>query len=275
MDYGGNSAFGGDFFHQEDDYTRSADLSAVSGALIGGFPNQFLADSKTKHLVPHADVLVRDAGASPSVAQIVAEASHEWFDAGSLAPPLPTDPFFHLEHTTVFLSGGSAACIGNLLLSCLDVEATATVVKVSPVKFAIKAKFECQRFNCEMKVRVYRQGECHAVEFQRREGDVFLFTAFFDHAALCLKARTPSGNGLRAVSHLRVHASSSCGLHVGEGAAKTELVMLPLLRFGMDGPRFGFPSEALSGLRPASNQQILESDTERDFWGPLAITVAE
>lgn len=182
MDSGDDSGFGGDFYHQEDNYTRSAVLTAIPDAL-SSFRDDFLEDAKTKKptAAVHADAFVGDAEEPQMATHIVAETRHTWFDEDTLAPALPTDSFFQLEQTTVFLGDrcGSAASIGNRLLSYFDAEATATVVKVSPVKFAMKAKLECQGFSCELKVRMYRQGAGHAVEFQRRDGEVFVFTSFF------------------------------------------------------------------------------------------------
>lgn len=99
--------------------------------------------------------------------------------------------------------------------------------------------------------------------------------AFFDRAASHLKAKTPSGSGLRAVSHLKAKAMPSGGPCVGEGVGDAELVILPILRFGADASKFGFPSEAPLGHCSIPDHRSLELDAERSFWGPLATTVTD
>lgn len=99
-------------------------------------------------------------------------------------PPLPpSDDFFTFMVTTLFVSGISAARIGNLLLDFLVAGALARLEKVSPDKFSIKAELrvdEC--LSCMLKIRLYRKESELAVEFRRCSGDSVIFNACFQEA---------------------------------------------------------------------------------------------
>lgn len=198
---GSGGTFEGDFDSQDDNYTRSANLSAVQESCQGIFFDEVSAE--------------RNAGKRFTGVRAVSQAGHLWFEDGMLAPPLPTDPLFRLGPTTVFISDGCASAdgIGNSLCAYFDAEAAATITKVSSNKFAIKAEIECQGFRCELKVRVYRQPLGHVVEFQRRDGDAFVFAMFYERA----KAQLGCVGAPRGVPVSR------------EEIAETEMVILPPL----------------------------------------------
>lgn len=201
-----DSVFEGDCYRQDDEHTRSADPSATAEIVSGVIFGEFSTERNAKH---------RFGGM-----QVASHASHIWFGEGNSAPLLPTDPLFRLEATTVFIGDGcsSAVDIANRLAACFDAEATATIIKVSPAKFAFKAEIECQGFRCELKARVYRQETGHVVEFQRRDGDAFVFAGIYQRTASQL---------------MQVWASHNAPFP-GEVTADTELVILPPLQIFQD-----------------------------------------
>lgn len=200
---GCDCAFEGDVHCQDACRSRNAVSSGIPEFFGGGVAEELHADHEAKESFTRT-------WAGPPARQI-------WFEGGTSAPPLPTDPMFRLETTTLLIGAGhtSAACIGNSLLAYLDVEATAVIVKVSPLKFTLKAQVECQGFRCELKVRVYSLETGHAVEFQRRDGDVFVFASIYQ----------------RASSQL-MHVWASCDApFLGIDIPDTEFVIFPPLQF--------------------------------------------
>jgi len=214
-------AFGSDFYHQEDSHTRSAVLSAIPADALGGYLSCFSGEEE--EVIPGGEEDANDADdaknkhkrSTAGLLRLGSRASHLWFKLGTLAPVLPLDTFFRLEATTVFLGngGGSAGGIGNLLLAYFDAGGMAAVDKVSPVKFAFKSTIEHLGFYCEVKVRMYRHGSGHAVEFQRRDGDLVLFTRVYQ----------------RAASHLKAILSMHEVPFAEVGIADTEMIILPPL----------------------------------------------
>lgn len=105
------------------------------------------------------------------------------FDEVDTPPSTPTDDFFTFMVTTLFVSGISAARIGNVLLDFFVASALARLEKVSPRQFSIKAEVRVdESLSCMLKIRLYRkESEC-AVEFRRCSGDSVLFNACFRQA---------------------------------------------------------------------------------------------
>jgi len=99
-------------------------------------------------------------------------------------PPWPpADRFFTFMVTTLFVSGISAARIGNVLLDYLVATAHARLEKFNPQKFSIKADVRVDEYlSCILKIRLYRkESEC-VVEFRRCSGDSLLFNVCFRQA---------------------------------------------------------------------------------------------
>jgi len=93
---------------------------------------------------------------------------------------IPSDPFFELEETTVFLSLESITPehIGNQILNLFHFF-SAEIVKVDLQKFTIRAKAFVSDAISEVKVRMYRHSTGCAVEFQKCSGDGFAFAALY------------------------------------------------------------------------------------------------
>lgn len=99
-------------------------------------------------------------------------------------PPLtPADGFFTFMVTTLFVSGISAARIGNLLLEYLLATSLAQF-EVRPESFSIKANVKVdEELCCLLKIRLYRQeSDEFAVEFRRCRGDSVVFSTCFQQA---------------------------------------------------------------------------------------------
>ena len=103
--------------------------------------------------------------------------------------PLPTDPFFKLESTTIHVEEQSPQKIWNCLIGFLSNGIISNVLKISPQKFAIKSEFFMNSLFCVIKIRIYDTGpHAHAIEFQRRSGDSICFIQVFRKAVACLSA---------------------------------------------------------------------------------------
>lgn len=111
--------------------------------------------------------------------KMVAGAGPERFKEADAPPPMPTNPLFRLETTTVRVlpdnMGGSY--IGDVLLEFLDKKVVSTILKINRRKYTIKAHVFLDHIMCTLKIRVYEQpsGGTYAVEFQRRSGDAVVF----------------------------------------------------------------------------------------------------
>jgi len=103
-------------------------------------------------------------------------------------PPLPTDPFFSLEEANTLRLTLSRkfepSKIGNDLLDFLENSVSAAILKVRPMKFAVKANVFVDNRMCTVKARVYHTGGSeYALEMQRRSGDGVAFDVAFKKAA--------------------------------------------------------------------------------------------
>lgn len=201
------------------------------------------------------------------------------FDEGIIPPATPSDPLFQFEATTAFVEiGPSSADLGNSLLALFASEATASVTKVTPKKCTMKVHIDCQGFVCELKVRLYQHPKGHAVEFQRRTGELFVFMAIYNRSAEHLRALAalPVGTLLEDqfqsfASDVLLPNSRACPRELR--CEPAELVMLPLLTLHQDASRLGaFPCEAPAGLAalPAGDAGNTAGHGN-SYWGPLAL----
>jgi len=112
----------------------------------------------------------------------------ERFPESQRPPPLPTDPFFELEEVTTLRFSLNPkfepSKIGNDLLDFLEDSVSASILKVRPVKFTVKANVFIESRMCTIKARVYHtSGSEYALEVQRRSGDAVVFNTTFQKAA--------------------------------------------------------------------------------------------
>lgn len=104
-----------------------------------------------------------------------------------LPPKPPSSQHFTFAPTTVFLEGRAPQQIAESVVDFLTSQVVASVTKVRPEKYTIKAEVFVQAVSCTIKVRVYDYEGKYAVELQRRSGDAFilqstycLLAAFFE-----------------------------------------------------------------------------------------------
>lgn len=163
---------------------------------------------------------------------------------GLVPPELPTDPFFQLEATAIYLANSNAHAVWHDLLEFFDGHVTASVTKVSPNKFALKADLYSEEHTmCSLKARIYtcQKQDSLVVEFQRREGDGVAFSKGFRHASTYLKSRP----GSSCIKEYRVDGPSA--FDAGKEAANAPLgPVLDLARLGAD--QTGPKAEAAAAL---------------------------
>lgn len=266
------SAFGGDFQCDDDDVHRGTVLGAAGGDGFAGacdFGDPFSCPTKEE----------KSFGVEGQTMFLSGERGLWRFDEGVAPPASPSDPLFQFEATTTFVKiGPSPAKLANSLLAFFASEATASVTKVTPKKCTMKVHIDCQGFVCELKVRLYQHPEGHAVEFQRRTGEIFVFAAIYNRAADHLKAladflaRTvPEDQFDSFASESLLPSSLACKgeLH----CEPTELVMLPLLMMHQDANLLSaFPCEAPTGLAtPPADDLGSTAAHGNSYWGPLAL----
>lgn len=104
------------------------------------------------------------------------------FQEVDMPPATPADGLFSFMVTTLFVSGISAARIGNILLDFLVTQAVARL-QIKREKFSIKAEARVDEYlSCLLKIRLYQQDSECAVEFRRCSGDCVVFNACFQQA---------------------------------------------------------------------------------------------
>jgi len=115
---------------------------------------------------------------------------NERFTEADIPPPVPTDPLFRFQATTLFLSVAKPFHLGNQLLDFFSrgCDLVATVTKVNQRKFAIKVDVFWGNIMCSLKVHIYQdlQRQSCAVEFQRRGGDAASFVDAYEQASAFL-----------------------------------------------------------------------------------------
>jgi hypothetical protein len=100
------------------------------------------------------------------------------------APPaIPTDPYFKLEPTTLYVTSSAPHTIGNVLLDFFEFEVPSTFQKVNRTKFSIKADVFDKFVMSTIKVKVFAQEKTRfAIEFQYRKGDRMAFNNTYQKA---------------------------------------------------------------------------------------------
>jgi hypothetical protein len=177
--------------------TESSQHLDITGSLLGqalpGLPSM-LAWHLPAPQSPLSSLLRGLLGGESSDQQVGSQMDAPRFLEFDTPPSTPNDNFFRFMVTTLFVSGISAARIGNLLLDFLVATAVARLEKVNSGKFSIKAEVRVDEYlSCMLKIRLYRrESEC-AVEFRRCSGDSVLFNACFreawDKLVTCGEAR--------------------------------------------------------------------------------------
>merc|ERR1711959_647819 len=90
----------------------------------------------------------------------------------------------------VSVEGASPHEIGNRVLTFLRSQVVASITKVRPAKYTVRADVFEDGAACALKVRLYQVGDAparYSVEFQRRSGCAFAFSKVYKRAADFLK----------------------------------------------------------------------------------------
>merc|ERR1719335_1262705 len=102
----------------------------------------------------------------------------ERFQPSHVPPAPPASQHFSLQLTTLFVESIAPHQIGNSLLDFLDSQVVASISKVRPRKFSLRADVLEVGILCSLKVRVYQVSGApvrYAIEFQRRSGCALTF----------------------------------------------------------------------------------------------------
>jgi hypothetical protein len=106
-------------------------------------------------------------------------AESELFQEHHIPPKPPSSSHFAFAHTTLFLEGCEPKQIGETVVDFLTSQVVASVTKVTPQKYSIKAEVFVEAVSCTIKVRVYEHDGKYAVEVVRRSGDAFVLQSTF------------------------------------------------------------------------------------------------
>jgi len=202
----GTAWLAGDFYRENDDVTRGVTLGAAlpiddSFGLkhtAGGSCDFYAAPPVVRGLNLGSDLdfglgadLLQPPGWDLSKssygdipAPLQASAQNKRFSDGDTPLQTPTDPFFTFEITTLFVLCDRPASLMNCLLEFLTTEVVASISKVNPIKFCIKADVFIDHVMCTLKARGYQQepGKV-ALEIQRRSGDAIAFAGIYQRAS--------------------------------------------------------------------------------------------
>eukprot|EP00746_Dinoflagellata_sp_MGD_P168452 gnl/MRDRNA2_/MRDRNA2_99937_c0_seq1.p1 gnl/MRDRNA2_/MRDRNA2_99937_c0~~gnl/MRDRNA2_/MRDRNA2_99937_c0_seq1.p1 ORF type:complete len:439 (-),score=83.08 gnl/MRDRNA2_/MRDRNA2_99937_c0_seq1:469-1785(-) len=96
------------------------------------------------------------------------------FDEHHVPPRPPSSTHFFFAPTTFFVEGCSPQQIGKSLVAFLTTEIVASVTKVRPQKYSIKAEVFHEGMSCSLKVKVYSYDGQYAIEVHRQAGDAFV-----------------------------------------------------------------------------------------------------
>lgn len=182
-------AFFGDFYRETDNVCRGVTLP--QGDVPGAIPFKDFGDGDFYREPDRAGFgLSSDMGFSSSTLLENVGINTETFMPTDFPPPSPTDSFFKLEMTTLYVASSMPCEIGNHLLDFLGTEVVSTITKMRRAKFSIKADVFVDSMMCSLKIRVYSQESGQfAIEFQRRSGDTISFNVTFQKLAAYLKLR--------------------------------------------------------------------------------------
>lgn len=114
------------------------------------------------------------------------------FQPCHVPPRIPATKHFALGRMTLLVDCTTPHDIGNSMLEFLGSCVVATVQKVRPAKYTVRADVLEGGILCTLKVRVYQAGGApsrYALELQRRSGCALAFQRVHGHAAKFLEAR--------------------------------------------------------------------------------------
>lgn len=184
---GDTSCLWSDFYGAPENVTRGVTLSAFVEAPCPGRWDETLGAHQfgTNGKMDDISVAWKPSG------QLCPRATR--FQDGD-APPVPADPFFQVEATSVTIQDASPVEAANCLLDFLEEggEVGASIEKVNLVKFTIKAEVFIEGWSCTVKARLYAKSDGCTVELQKRRGSAIAFNALFRQVSQALSSSTSS-----------------------------------------------------------------------------------
>mmetsp|Transcript_1902 Transcript_1902/g.4278 ORF Transcript_1902/g.4278 Transcript_1902/m.4278 type:complete len:454 (+) Transcript_1902:94-1455(+) len=204
----------GDFYHEPDNVTRGVMLGGPQESFGGMTQEPFGA--MWQELGPGIGSIKDGPSASASLLDLglarpglgvaakpaasAQEGEHLSAPAFSASSPPPGLAIGDEAATSIFLEGVSAAEVAGCVYAFLSEDVTASIMKVRPEKFAIKAtvfrEVAGSLLHCVLKVRVFRvlprqedTTERLVVDFCRRQGDALAFSDVFSLASRRLRSR--------------------------------------------------------------------------------------
>mmetsp|Transcript_46816 Transcript_46816/g.85730 ORF Transcript_46816/g.85730 Transcript_46816/m.85730 type:complete len:374 (+) Transcript_46816:71-1192(+) len=185
----------GDFYREPDDIVRNIPMEWLAEPEFALTGEPYLESKFAAFPLPP------DCGQCAKWQAVDGErGSTSWrrFARADVAPRVPSTPFFRLEQTTVTVPTQTPCEVANAVLDILASCTTASILKVSYVKYTVTSEVfpeaTCGHM-CTLKVRLYdvQDAGC-AVEFQRRSGDSFAFYAAYGEACRLLTQKFPGAS---------------------------------------------------------------------------------
>lgn len=131
-----------------------------------------------------------------SFAEGAAESEH--FQEQHVPSTPPSSKHFAFAPTTLYLEGCVPQQIVKHVVDFLTSQVVASVTKVRPQKYSIKAEVFIEAVSCTIKVRVYNHQGKYAVEVQRRSGDIFVLQSTYRLLEAFLENHCGRVSGMRS-----------------------------------------------------------------------------
>jgi len=123
------------------------------------------------------------------------------FQEHHVPPRPPSSAHFFFAPTTFFVEGCSPQQIGKSLVAFLTTDVIASVTKVRPQKYSIKADVFHEGMSCSLKVKVYSDDGRYAIEVHRKAGAAFVLQTTYHHLKAHMTEQCGGGvSGQRDVS---------------------------------------------------------------------------
>jgi hypothetical protein len=131
--------------------------------------------------------------------------------------PVPSDPCWGFEETTLFLPDTSALVAGNRVADFLEStasrrEVTVKVTKLNLVKFSMQADARIEGHHCSFKARICQWNSGVAIEFQHRRGSTLAFSRiiagareFIEAPDTCISSATLEPSPIEQAYLIGVH----------------------------------------------------------------------
>jgi hypothetical protein len=148
-------------------------LASQPGFLVGEDP--FVLSGGGFECSLPAAFLPPFGGISTISGSVITEAESKHFQEYHIPPKPPSSEHFTFAPTTLFLEGCMPQQIGKRVVDFFTSQVVASVTKIRPQKYSIKAEVFVEAVSCILKVKVFQYNEGkYAVEVQRRSGDAFV-----------------------------------------------------------------------------------------------------